>query len=189
MSRKKIAVIFPGIGYNSDKPLLYYTKKIAKNLGYEILNIRYDIPINAGDIKGDRQKMQEVFKLAVMQAKEQLSALDINGCDRVVFIGKSIGTAVASNIDINDKIGAEQLVFTPVPQTFDFMGNAKGTVFHGTADPWCDTAIVDEKCAELGLELYKYENANHSIETGDLIKDIDNIRNIMEKVAEKLGKN
>ena len=26
---KKLAVIFPGVGYHTDKPLLYYSKKIA----------------------------------------------------------------------------------------------------------------------------------------------------------------
>ena len=27
----KLAVIFPGIGYTADKPLLYYTTRLAKN--------------------------------------------------------------------------------------------------------------------------------------------------------------
>lgn len=27
---KKIAVLFPGIGYHTDKPLLYYSKKLAR---------------------------------------------------------------------------------------------------------------------------------------------------------------
>jgi len=29
----KIAVVFPGIGYHVDKPLLYYSKKIAASAG------------------------------------------------------------------------------------------------------------------------------------------------------------
>ena len=182
MNNNKLAVIFPGIGYHSDKPLLYYSKKVAKRLGYEILDIRYDIPTNAGDIKNNQSKMQEVFELAVRQAREQLSSIDIKCYDRVVFIGKSIGTAVAAKIVLEDEVGAEQVVFTPVPQTFEHIGEGKNIVFHGTADPWCDTTLVDEKCAVLGLGLYKYENANHSIETGAVIKDIDNIRKIMEKV-------
>ena len=33
---KKKAVIFPGVGYTKDKPLLYYAGKIAKELGYEL---------------------------------------------------------------------------------------------------------------------------------------------------------
>ena len=32
----KLAVIFPGIGYTAYKPLLYYSRRIAANFGYEI---------------------------------------------------------------------------------------------------------------------------------------------------------
>ena len=38
---KKIAVIFPGVGYHADKPLLYYSKKIASQNGYEIVEVPY----------------------------------------------------------------------------------------------------------------------------------------------------
>ena len=31
----KLAVFFPGIGYHCDKPLLYYSQKLAKECGYE----------------------------------------------------------------------------------------------------------------------------------------------------------
>ena len=33
----KLAVIFPGVGYHTDKPLLYYSKKLAFQNGYEIV--------------------------------------------------------------------------------------------------------------------------------------------------------
>ena len=32
----KLAVIFPGIGYTADKPLLYFGRRIAVDCGYEI---------------------------------------------------------------------------------------------------------------------------------------------------------
>ena len=38
---KKLAVIFPGVGYHVDKPLLYYSKKIAAHYGYEIVEVAY----------------------------------------------------------------------------------------------------------------------------------------------------
>ena len=37
----KAAVIFPGIGYHTDKPLLYYGKKLAKEAGYRIIEVNY----------------------------------------------------------------------------------------------------------------------------------------------------
>ena len=36
-----IAVFFPGIGYTVDKPLLYYSKKMMQERGYEIVDIGY----------------------------------------------------------------------------------------------------------------------------------------------------
>ena len=33
----KLAVVFPGIGYGPDKPLLYYAARLARNQGYQIL--------------------------------------------------------------------------------------------------------------------------------------------------------
>ena len=37
----KLAVIFPGVGYHTDKPLLYYSKKLAFQNGYEIVEVPY----------------------------------------------------------------------------------------------------------------------------------------------------
>ena len=37
----KLAILFPGIGYHTDKPLLYYSKKILKNMDYEIKEIHF----------------------------------------------------------------------------------------------------------------------------------------------------
>ena len=38
---KKTAVIFPGIGYHTDKPLLYYSRKIAASQGYNVIEVPY----------------------------------------------------------------------------------------------------------------------------------------------------
>lgn len=37
----KLAVLFPGIGYTCDKPLLYYGAKLAKSYGYEVKRVEY----------------------------------------------------------------------------------------------------------------------------------------------------
>ncbi len=70
---KKIAVLFPGVGYHTDKPLLYYSKKLAKYLGFEILEVAYP-PLPSG-IKGSPDKMEEAFLLARAQIEDQLSSI------------------------------------------------------------------------------------------------------------------
>ena len=48
----KAAVFFPGIGYHCDKPLLYYSRKLAQECGYEDRMAR--APCDAGFEAGRR---------------------------------------------------------------------------------------------------------------------------------------
>ena len=89
---------------------------------------------------------------------------------------------MAASYDKTHNIDAAQLVFTPVPQTFDFLRAGCGTVFHGNADPWCKTDIATARCEELGLELVIVEKGNHSLETGDPIRDIQELEDVMGEV-------
>lgn len=41
MKKKRMALILPGLGYHSDKPLLYYAKKLFRQRGYQIEEITY----------------------------------------------------------------------------------------------------------------------------------------------------
>jgi hypothetical protein len=52
--KKKIAVLFPGIGYTCDKPLLYYTGKLAVARGYKLVKVEYgNFPSGIKEIKKD----------------------------------------------------------------------------------------------------------------------------------------
>ena len=51
---KKLAVIFPGIGYHVDKPLLYYSRKLAGEAGFSVVGVPYrNFPKR---IRGDEKK-------------------------------------------------------------------------------------------------------------------------------------
>ena len=62
MGEKKLAVIFPGMGYHNDKPLLYHGKKLAKERGYEVVEVNYVLDKNAGAVKDDEAQRKEVFR-------------------------------------------------------------------------------------------------------------------------------
>ena len=79
----KLAILFPGIGYHTDKPLLYYSKKILKNMDYEIKEIQFtnlDFDLN--------KSKDEAYK----QAKNQIEKMDLDTYDSILLISKSIGT-------------------------------------------------------------------------------------------------
>ena len=181
---KKLAVFFPGIGYTADKPLLYYSRKLAAEKGYEVLALSYSgFPKNA---KGDAKKLCRCFALAREQAEEQLKALRPGDYDEIVFVAKSIGTAAAAVLAAESP-AAERIrlvLYTPVEETFRFpLGQA--VVFTGGADPWVGGGDnpIPALCAARGIPCTLIPGANHSLETGSAAEDLRNLTLVMEQTA------
>ena len=91
---QKLAVFFPGIGYHNDKPLLYYSQKLAKEFGFECIKVNYNG--FASGIKSNKEKMKEALEIAYSQTEPLLAAVDWSKYSDIIFISKSIGTAVAA---------------------------------------------------------------------------------------------
>ena len=181
MTVKKIACLFPGIGYTCDKPLLYYSWKLLKGMNWEVVPVPYSgFP---DKVKGDPEKMRQCAQMALEQAEEMLQEIDWNGYQDILLIGKSVGTVVCAAYAKKHGLHCRQILFTPVEATFQFAGG-NAIVFHGTADPWADTEAIRAGCRRMKLPLYETEGANHSLETGDVDKDIREMRKIMKIVAE-----
>ena len=175
---KRIAVIFPGVGYHVDKPLLYYGRKLAGKYGYEIVCADYGT-LPSG-IKGDEKKMYDAYEQALANVTAGLSEVDFSSYDRVLFISKSIGTAVAASYDAGNQIGAGHVFYTPVAASFQAIGR-EGIVFHGTGDDWAETDVIAAECEKRGLPLYLTEQANHSMETGGVFRDLEILETIMKE--------
>lgn len=179
---KRLAVFFPGIGYTADKPLLYYSRKLAEALDYEVLTLSYGgFPKKP---KGDPEKLKACFRLAVDQAAEQLTEVRWKHYDEIVFVAKSIGTAVAA--DLAAKCPAQErirfVLYTPVEELFSFpLGEA--LAFTGAADPWVGGAEsrVPALCRERGISCRVFPGANHSLETGDLRADLETLLTVMKQ--------
>ena len=101
----KLAVYFPGVGYHCDKPLLYYARKIAAACGFDQhITLSYTTQIR--DLLGNPANMKAAFLELYEQAE---SALDKTAafsqqsgvascCDEILFISKSVGTAIAARL-------------------------------------------------------------------------------------------
>ncbi|MCD8104408.1 MAG: alpha/beta hydrolase [Lachnospiraceae bacterium] len=175
----KLAVAFPGIGYHVDKPLLYYGKRVAASHGYELKDVPYgNFPPG---VKGDVQKMESCFYLALEQAEEILKDVDFSAYEETLFLSKSVGTAIASAYGTKHGLKTKNVYFTPVAQSFPLM-EQPGIVFHGTKDGWVETEIVKEECKKRDLPLFIIENANHSLETGEWERDLRNLLDVMREV-------
>ena len=177
----KLAVLFPGIGYHVDKPLMYYGRKLAVQRGYEAIGVPYG---NFPDgVKGSPEKMKQAFLSALGQAEEILGKVDFGKYEEILFISKSVGTAVASAYGAKHGLRTRNLYFTPVEESFLAIGS-EGIAFHGTADPWARTEVIEEECRKRGLPLYETAGANHSLETGNVQEDLKNLAEIMRRTEE-----
>ena len=180
---KKLAVFFPGIGYTADKPLLYYSRKLAEALDYEVLTLSYSgFPKKP---KGDPEKLRACFRLAAEQAAKQLKEVRWKHYDEIVFVAKSIGTAVAA--DLAAKCPAKErirfVLYTPVEELFSLpLGEA--LAFTGADDPWVGGAEsrVPAMCRERGIPCLLIPGANHSLETGDALRDVEALRDTLFRI-------
>ena len=173
---EKLCVLFPGIGYHCDKPLLYYSAMLAASRGYETIKLKYSGFVEGGDAAAHALKLSE----------EQLENIDFSAYSDIIFIGKSIGTAACLAYREKYHINAKAILLTPLVQTFDSPAQ-DCTAFHGTSDPWAATADIKRLCAEHNVPLHIYENANHSLETKQPKIDISILSDVISKLSEELN--
>lgn len=167
----KLAVFFPGIGYHCDKPLLYYSEKLAKQCQYETIKITY---------QGLSRNLDEAFAGALSQTEVCLAEVDWKRYGDVLFVSKSIGTAVACAYAAKHSVKCRNIYYTPLEKTFAFAPQP-GIVFHGTGDPWAGTGMIQEKCRENDLPLFVTEGANHSLEIPeDTRRNLEILADVME---------
>lgn len=150
----KIVVLFPGIGYQCDRPLLYYSGRLANQSEYEVLKVPYT---------NLSRSIPEAYADAYAQTEKYLEKIDWSQYEDILFISKSIGTIIAAAYAQKHHVHCRNVYYTPLAQTFDFAPQF-GIAFHGTKDSWVETAIIKEKCQEHHLPLHITENATHSLE-------------------------
>lgn len=180
----KIAIIFQGIGYNVDKPLLYYSKKIALEHGYEVKNVTFN-GIDKELFK-NKKLMLESFQTVISEAESQLKNINFNSYEDIIFISKSIGTVAASVFAEKNNIMARQVYFTPLRQTFSLAQEGNGLIFFGDKDPWIEIDDIRELCNSKKLHFRVIKNANHSLETGKVYDDVENINKIIMETEDYL---
>ena len=189
----KLVILFPGIGYHCDKPLLYYGRKLAEQEGYECRTVSY---VYDGDarIRGDREKMKKAFESLYAQAKELLSGVEYGRYKEVLFMSKSVGTVIAAAYakELREKgrlpgagFRLRHVLFTPLEYTFQYEPeNAVG--FLGTADPWCVPKEVFRLAKERGVPIHAYDGANHSLEAADVFENLRVLEDVMVRTQEFL---
>ena len=188
---KKLAIIFPGVGYTCAKPLLYYTAQLAAEYDYEVIRLDYGMDIH--NFKG--RTMEDLIPVAVT-AKERILAQmkEINPIQYkdILMISKSIGTVIACKVQEElawDKKTARHFWMTPIPLTLPYLENFSGLFVAGTGDPYISKELVEKAAFEHPDKTGKiFPGCNHSLEIhGDTKGNIQRLSEVVEKLREIIG--
>ena len=172
-----LLILLPGRGYTCDYPVLYYLRKAAVALSYDVLSVRYSfqvLPQGSGDAFPSDKLAAEVD-----QVVEQVLQ---PGYERVVIAGKSLGTPLAARY-------AEQverlILLTPIGTSVQDTGATPTLAVIGTADP----VYLPEMSEATGanVQWLVLEGLNHSLELqGNWDVSLDALRQITQTCADFL---
>jgi hypothetical protein len=163
----RCAVILPGIRYFSQAPLLWFAREAAQAGGWSVVEVDERAP-----------RDQEPF--GWMRAQTERALEVASGTERVVVIGKSLGSVAAT------LVSGPAVWLTPLlnqPEVAGAIGSATApTLLVGsTADPtWAGGAVPDNA----SIEVLELEGLDHSLQIrGDPIASLDVLRDVTARVG------
>jgi len=163
----RCTVILPGIRYFSQAPLLWFAREAAQAGGWSVVEVDERAP-----------RDQEPFEWMRGQAERALESA--SGAERVVVIGKSLGSVAAT------LVSGPAVWLTPLldrPEVAGAIGSttAPTLLVGSTADPtWAGGAVPENASVEV-LEL---DGLDHSLQVSrDPIASVDVLRDVTARVG------
>jgi predicted alpha/beta-hydrolase family hydrolase len=186
----QLAVLLPGFAYTLDMPLFYYAEKLLLERGWDVSRVEYAYhksPEFQTLPKPERDRWLLADTTAAWRAARGQRAYE-----RVVLIGKSLGTLAMGNLltlaDPPPTVGAVWL--TPLfsnerlgQQISQYGGPSLFVI--GTADPEFDPVVLETLQVATTGEAVVVTNADHGMDIpGDPIASV----HAVERVVEALGR-
>lgn len=186
---KRLAILYPGMRYTCDKPLLYYTTELLLARGYDVLQLWSDYRDDSFDQLSQAEKTIRLIAdgQAIYHAGQQAGDYE-----KTILCGKSLGTLIMAfilnqNQDIPDlkTIWLTPLLnLPPVPEII--LNNQKPIFIAGSlADLTFNSGPYDQFKSRTNITSYTIEEADHSLEVpGNTIQSINILDQIIRKISE-----
>ncbi len=179
---KRIAVFFPGRKYSVDCPLMYFSDFVCSKHGYDRVFMHYAKHREAKDMTTIPQDIENAkdYVIATLQARE------IESYDEVLFVSKSIGTALAgyAREALNIK-NVRNIYLTPLPESLKYIEEGsrdRDIVIAGTNDSFLGSETLSASCSKKDIRLYQFEGLGHSLESDDVETTLTTLKEISEIV-------
>jgi len=189
---QKIALVFPGLVYNSTMPLLHYSVQSILVSGINVLTVDYDYSNNPKFLKQSLRNQSDwligdveaALKFVTQEEKQEV----------VCLTGKSLGTiALGHLLETYENLrDAKTIWLTPLiknpelmEQMLSYMKNAIMVI--GTSDSHYDLEIIDRLNASTHLGGIVVDGANHSLEIeGDVTRSLRVLMQIVSIIQQFL---
>ena len=185
---ERLAVLFPGMRYSIDMPLLYYTSRLLVSGGADALLVDYRYHEDPTFMSADEQERARQLTGDVTAACRV--ALSQRSYRDVTIVGKSIGTlAMAHLLSTESNLSAARAVWlTPLLRNENLrrqINNWRGKSLFviGTSDPEYDEALLAEVEAATRGKSLVIEGGDHSLEIdGDFFGSLQALEKVLRAI-------
>ena len=183
----KIAIVFPGIGYTCQMPLLYHTTNVMVQHGYDVLWVEYQYgEVWHGMVEEKRLEMVGFDAEAALSA-----AMSHQKYKDIVLVGKSLGSYALAALNkthgIKKSVGLTPLLERKLIYPIMDQKAGAGLFIIGSIDPEYSQERLDA-LKKNGGKVLVIPDADHSIEIhtaglrGDVHKSIEVLAKVVKEV-------
>ena len=101
-----LAIIFPGLRYNCNMPLLYYTTEILLTTRYDVLQVEYDYSQRKDFLTLGPKERTRVLSAEALAA--YYTAIEQQAYEKLLLVGKSLGTLAMGHI-LSQDVGKQDV--------------------------------------------------------------------------------
>ena len=180
----RLAVIFPGVGYTAQGPLLWYTRLVLQQWGADVLAVEYEY--------GRRPEFATCgVEQSVWLASDVGAACGVASRQRrykqVALAGKSLGTLALGNLIADSMMTmATAIWLTPLikrpelrEQILAWHGRSLFVI--GTADPQYDATLWNDLIQKTGGQSLVVEGADHGMDVpGDVERSLAALNRVLQ---------
>ncbi len=167
-----ICVLYPGLHYGVERPFLYFTGKAAHHLGYDLLEVPYQLTALPQGQRG--AYLRAVAHSTLAWAAERT--------DRLLLVGKSAGTLVLAS-QAKPRVAVARVWLTPLLRQAQVRSalqrETRGLLVAGTEDPLAPPELL-EGLGHPGLFVLVLDRADHSLEQDDPVSTVEGLRRYLE---------
>jgi len=183
-----LAILFPGIGYTCQMPLLYYqTRLFLWSLGADVLWVEY--AYNRADFQSMPDGEQKNWFSADVTVSCK-AGLEQRAYSKVTLSGKSLGTLALGHLLTSEPAlsHAQAIWLTPLLKDEKLRGEImkarqRSLLIIGTKDAHYDAAYLEEMKILPHLRTLVLEGADHSLE---IEGNLPNSIRLMEQVIQEI---